>query len=238
VQRIEIRSAYRSATEQFANWQRAFPRYYTETRNMRTGLNGGEHGAEAVRYFASYIGKRLAAPGYSLHNNGLAVDFTTVESGHELGPSSSQKSLGDWKLSWLWQWLGGNAATYGFFQNTSINEPWHWEYRRGTGRSESEALAVTSGREELSNVLLLSQHRGMQPNLILRWNDMQAAPASVDIVFHYHGYSDRRDTMSLPRRRSRTADSTSSIPIPFEHRPDSPDLVHPTARQLGTRQDL
>lgn len=197
VSSISVVSGYRSASEQFRNWQRGFPRYYEETREHRSTLSGGAHGPAAVEHLATYIGARLAAPGYSLHNNGLAVDFGTTEAGQALGASTGTSSLAAWRRSWLWDWLTSNAATYQFFQNTRINEPWHWEYRAPA--PPREAIIVTAGREELSDVPLLRTHRGTQPDLILKWNDMEVTPDLVDVVIHLHGYSSNRDRMSLVR---------------------------------------
>lgn len=126
---IRITSAYRSASRQFRIWQRNFPRYYAETEAERQRFSGGEHGPQAVQYQARYIGRRVAAPGYSLHNNGLAIDFSTREGNHTLGASSRPVNVQRWRQSWFYQWLRANASRYGFAENISISEPWHWEYR-------------------------------------------------------------------------------------------------------------
>jgi hypothetical protein len=70
VESIRLVSAYRSASHQFLNWQRNFPRYYRRTHEHRVSMAGGEHGEAAADYLARYVGKRLAAPGYSRHNDG------------------------------------------------------------------------------------------------------------------------------------------------------------------------
>jgi hypothetical protein len=59
---------------------------------------------------------------------------------------------------------------------------------------------ISKGRAEITNTPLLSTHRGTQPDLVLHWNEMSAQPASVDVVIHLHGYSDKEgwDAMSLP----------------------------------------
>jgi LAS superfamily LD-carboxypeptidase LdcB len=53
-----------------------------------------------------------AYPGTSMHEQGLAVDFTW---GGSIISSHSSPA---------WQWLNANAATYGFY-NLPV-EPWHW----------------------------------------------------------------------------------------------------------------
>src|SRR2546429_1504523 len=61
----------------------------------------------------------------------------------------------------------------------------------------AEATPVPQGREEVSHVPLLASHKGTQPDLILRWNDMRQVPAEVDVVVHLHGYSCVGEDMSL-----------------------------------------
>jgi hypothetical protein len=132
------RSGYRSVEKQFNGWQSAFGTYYRDTQEQRAALPGGSHGAAAVKFLAVYTGKRIGAPGYSLHNSGLAMDFFTREGTLSLGPNTSPKSVAAWKGTWLFDWLSRNASTYHFFQNTNINEPWHWEYRSPPGLAEGE----------------------------------------------------------------------------------------------------
>ncbi|MBC8121749.1 MAG: D-alanyl-D-alanine carboxypeptidase family protein [Gemmatimonadaceae bacterium] len=127
--RITVISAYRPASRQFANWQKNFPNYYQQTRAQRSGLPGGEHGDEAVEYLAQYVGRRLAPPGFSLHNEGLAIDFGGREGARQLTVTTGTANIRHWRASWLFQWLSDNASDYGFHQNLRIDEPWHWEYR-------------------------------------------------------------------------------------------------------------
>jgi hypothetical protein len=211
-----------------ANWNRNFPRYYAETQADRAAADGGEFGDAAAALMTRYISRRLAAPGFSLHNDGRAVDFFTVQAEKSMGADTSARNRANWRASWLFQWLTLNASIYGFFQNTSIDEPWHWEFRQlpvpamqsvesytllalpetvePTDTTDAEAvvapeLTIASGRVELSNTPLLAGHRGTQPDLILRWNDM-TDPAATDVVIHFHGYSSDRARMSLRRKES------------------------------------
>ncbi len=223
VSSIGVLSGYRSASHQLANWNRSFPRYYTETQADRAAAEGGEFGDAAAALLTRYISRRLAAPGFSLHNDGRAIDFVTVQSGKSMGADTSARNRANWRASWLFNWLVANGNSYGFFQNTSIDEPWHWEYR-GTAAAATQSietigsllatdtveppegmtpaeLTIAVGRLELRNTPLLAAHRGSQPDLILRWNDM-TDPASVDVVFHFHGYSSDRDRMSLLRKEA------------------------------------
>lgn len=205
VRTIGVASGYRSASRQFQLWQSYFPRYFQDTQSHRASLPGGELGDRAVDCMVGYVAARIAAPGYSLHNNGIAVDLTTREDGHTLGANS--RDIPRWQRSWLFAWLTANASRFNFYQNTSINEPWHWEYR-STNASESfaivahfeglqEAVTTPRGEIQLNNTPLLSSHRGTQPDLVLRWNDFQDTPTTIDIVVHLHGYGRARDQMRL-----------------------------------------
>ncbi|HEX8804336.1 MAG TPA: M15 family metallopeptidase, partial [Acidimicrobiales bacterium] len=53
-----------------------------------------------------------ARPGQSMHERGLAVDFTCA--GSLIGDHGNR----------CYQWLAANAATYGFYNLPS--EAWHW----------------------------------------------------------------------------------------------------------------
>jgi uncharacterized protein YcbK (DUF882 family) len=65
----------------------------------------------------------------------------------------------------------------------------------GLGRGASDRIAA--GELWLSNTPLLARHRGTQPDLYLRWNDIADKSAPIDIVIHLHGYSGRRQYMKL-----------------------------------------
>jgi hypothetical protein len=56
-------------------------------------------------------GNLAARPGYSNHQNGLALDLNTKDRG-------------------VLRWLNANGANYGF-RRTVRSEPWHWEYTAG-----------------------------------------------------------------------------------------------------------
>jgi hypothetical protein len=50
-------------------------------------------------------------------------------------------------------------------------------------------------------VPLLASHRGTPPDLILRWNAMQAVPERVDVVLHLHGFSGHGEAMRIDRHK-------------------------------------
>jgi D-alanyl-D-alanine carboxypeptidase/Peptidase M15 len=185
--RIGIISAYRPASRQFDIWQGkgrkgkgGFPYYYGEM--LRRGrLRPGDDGPEAVSAMASELANWIAAPGYSNHQDGLAIDFGTGLVGRDLGTISKQ--------AWFHKWLVANAARHGF--HPYDKEAWHWVYR---GPAGSETLAgevatavVRPGELPVERVPLLAGHRGRSPDLILRWN-VPSVPEVIDVVVHLHGY--------------------------------------------------
>jgi LAS superfamily LD-carboxypeptidase LdcB len=70
---------------------------------------GVDLGGSGFRDSASQI----ALHGTSMHEKGLAIDFT-CDGGGTISSHSSP----------CWQWLNGNASSFGFFNLPS--EPWHW----------------------------------------------------------------------------------------------------------------
>lgn len=139
--KIGILSAYRSAAQQWYIWQglnpdgsrkpgKGFPHYYAQTAAQRRRL-GDEHGPRAVELQARYMGKYIAAPGFSDHNNGIAIDFGTGAVGKRgLGKIADSRIH---KNAWFHDWLLKNAARFDFIPLPS--EPWHWEYQPSTARS-------------------------------------------------------------------------------------------------------
>lgn len=143
VAELALNNAYRSASTQFGIWDRNFAGYLAATRVQRLALPGGEFGDEAAALLRDYIGVRVAAPGFSNHQGGIAVDFalrlkptaTAGAAGAALGPSTGQ--VDPWKESWFWRWLNRRAGDFGFV--AYLPEPWHWEYlpdRVGKGRDK------------------------------------------------------------------------------------------------------
>lgn len=125
--KIGIRSAYRSADKQFDMWQSIFPEYYTKSKAKRQSF-GDEHGPQAADYLVREIAQWIAAPGYSNHQDGLAIDFN-------LGVSSKGKDLAALKKSWFYKWLTENAHRFDFKPYPA--EPWHWDYKPRTTTPQS-----------------------------------------------------------------------------------------------------
>jgi LAS superfamily LD-carboxypeptidase LdcB len=194
---LGIVSAYRPAAHQFVIWQGkgrsgGFPHYYAVTQSARRRL-GDEHGPQAVEYLTRVIAKKIAAPGFSDHQDGLAIDFATSgPGGRDIGKIGEK--------AWFFRWLKANGARFGF--EPYPEEPWHWTFRGSAGAVQQETAGETSvgvraGRLEVARVPLLARHRGQGPALVLRWNDMPSRPEEIDVVVHLHGYS--RAGMTLPR---------------------------------------
>lgn len=124
-----ISSAYRSALHQYHLWNDRFGGYMTDTAQQRATLPGGPVGYEATQWLAHWIGTWLAAPGFSNHNDGRAIDlFCRLTSGTVL--SANRADIPHWHRTWLHQWLVTNASRYGFYPYS--REPWHWEHRPGS----------------------------------------------------------------------------------------------------------
>src|SRR5467141_4225413 len=71
---------------------------------------------------------RIAAPGYSNHQGGIAVDFQQNRAkGSEISNSYEPNEQKKWRASWFFDWLKNNGAQFGF--RPYIREAWHWEYR-------------------------------------------------------------------------------------------------------------
>ena len=192
---IGIVSAYRSAGLQFQIWQGkgrqgGFPYYYRQL--LKKGrLRPGDYGPQAVEVAAREIAQWVAAPGYSNHQDGLAIDFGIGEVGKGLGKIGPR--------SWLYRWLTANARRFGF--HPYAKEAWHWTYRPGTESEvwsgEVGAGGIRAGRLEVATVPVLARHLGKAPALVLRWNDMPSATAEIDVVVNLHGFS--RPWLTLPR---------------------------------------
>jgi phosphatidylserine/phosphatidylglycerophosphate/cardiolipin synthase-like enzyme len=145
-----ISSAYRSALRQYRLWNDRFGGYVADTADKRKGLPGGPVGDEAAQWLARWIGGWLAAPGFSNHNDGRALDlFCRLTSGRVL--TADRGDIPRWRTSWLHQWLTANAARYDF--HPYLKEPWHWEHRPGSAsatlvrpRPSAESEAEDDGR--------------------------------------------------------------------------------------------
>lgn len=135
--RLTVSSGYRSAQRQRELWLGYFGDYYNSTRAAREKLADGPHLDQAVEYMLKPLksggfglGGRIAAPGYSNHQNGIAIDFLQErKEGDRIRNKSGEKDRDRWRNSWFHGWLRKHAATFGF--QPIPTEEWHWEYRGG-----------------------------------------------------------------------------------------------------------
>ncbi|MFB7512189.1 M15 family metallopeptidase [Streptomyces sp. NPDC056144] len=126
-------SGYRGSEHQRRLWLGYFRNYYNQTRDARAGLPGGPHGPAAVRFMLDVFGipSKIAAPGYSNHQNGIAIDFLQVRGrGFALSNSTGARAVKRWHATWFFRWLQSHAHRFGFVPYD--REPWHWVYR-GSG---------------------------------------------------------------------------------------------------------
>jgi hypothetical protein len=80
--------------------------------NAISGFRSMEEQQALYRAYRAGRGNLAAAPGYSNHQSGIAMDIQT--NGSRSHPA--------------YRWLRENAGGFGF-RNTVASEPWHWEYR-------------------------------------------------------------------------------------------------------------
>jgi GH25 family lysozyme M1 (1,4-beta-N-acetylmuramidase)/LAS superfamily LD-carboxypeptidase LdcB len=140
--KITAQSGYRGSEHQARLWRAYFTRYYNQTDRARQRLAGGPHSPAAVKYMLDVykIPRRIAAPGYSNHQPGIAIDFRQVlKSTDRIRNSTERAAIERWRTTWFYRWLQQHAARFGFQPYTA--EPWHWEYRPDGAQREQEALA-------------------------------------------------------------------------------------------------
>ena len=136
--RLTATSGYRSSAYQSDLWRQYFSAqggYYDRTQDARQAIPEGRHSDEAVAYMLKRkkdggfgLGGRIAAPGYSNHQGGIAVDFFQERTkGNRIANKSDDASRRRWRNTWFHKWLKTNAATYDFAPIST--EEWHWEYR-------------------------------------------------------------------------------------------------------------
>ena len=153
--RLNATSGYRNSTKQRQLWLRYFTAkggYYDQTQTARERLPDGPHSKQAVTYMLTPqrnggfgLGGRIAAPGYSNHQGGIAIDFWQErKKGHEIRNKSSKTARAQWRSTWFYDWLSNNATSIFGFQPIPTEE-WHWEYRRGSGTIASASAATSTG---------------------------------------------------------------------------------------------
>jgi monoamine oxidase len=140
--RLSATSGYRGSGTQRRLWLRYFAtKYYKASYAARAKISDGPHSDAAVDYMLRPRGAggfgipgRIAAPGYSNHQGGIAIDFWQERTrGNEVGNDSDDQSRCRWRQSWFHGWLRTHAAAFGF--QPIPTEEWHWEHRPGATAS-------------------------------------------------------------------------------------------------------
>ena len=75
-----------------------------------------------------YVGAKIAAPGYSNHQAGLAIDFQQLLTTGVVRNDTGTRWTAAWRRTWFYKWLLTNASGFGFAPYDK--EPWHWTYQR------------------------------------------------------------------------------------------------------------
>merc|ERR1711916_301376 len=109
-------SGYRAACPtQYTGWLRNFGHKYKQRCQSE-----GKSVSQCVRYVRGVY----AAPGFSNHNAGWAVDFRIRRGSLDLGASTSKVDA--WRRTAEWAWLRDNGESYDM--KPLSTEPWHWAY--------------------------------------------------------------------------------------------------------------
>lgn len=157
--RLSARSGYRGRSDQERVWRQYFPKHYNNTAARRATLPGGEHGDSAIEEMVSYISPKVAAPGFSNHQAGVAIDFWQERTkGNRIENSTDNAAVKMWQKSWFFDWLQQNAGSYQFQEYNK--EPWHWVYggQLSGDAGTSTRAALPAQREEPS------PERAVHPN--------------------------------------------------------------------------
>ena len=136
-----LTSAYRGPEYDKALWRQYFRSKYYKLKLARVEAQfyvGEKNLNRIVQAFAQdlveFIAKRKAAPGYSNHTNGIAVDFWTKENGvmHQAESGKGDSGLGKvnaaWATTWLYKWLERHKSVYQL--DRIETEAWHWEFKK------------------------------------------------------------------------------------------------------------
>lgn len=205
--RLTGSSGYRASDHQRRLWLEYFPKYYRRTRTAREQLDAGRHSDAAIEYMLRPrgnggfgLGGRIAAPGYSNHQNGIAIDLQQFRtSGYEIPNDSGDAARSKWRASWFHAWLTANAGRFGF--RPIATEEWHWEYRptqsatngrstttTSTSTSTSKSLGTPGGPTAFEGGKLWTfRARAVPTSVAVFCPPAALAQGEVDVLFFAHG---------------------------------------------------
>jgi peptidoglycan hydrolase-like protein with peptidoglycan-binding domain/LAS superfamily LD-carboxypeptidase LdcB len=193
---LTVTSGYRGSDHQKSLWIKYFSKYYNLTRAKREALAEGPHSKAALAHMLKPkasggfgLGGRIAAPGFSNHQNGIAVDFYQIrKSGHGIANSSDDRARAKWRSSWFHRWLKENAAAHGFEQLPT--EEWHWELRRKptiTSELEEEAGGRAASKSFLGGSLWTYRSRVTGTRVTVFAPPATRGRGTVDAMLYIHG---------------------------------------------------
>lgn len=151
---LDVGDTLRPYETQRQNWSVNLKRYLMESEPAlrRYLLLDGNYSDQAVCKLRDYASVRYAFPGFSNHQQGLAVDLHAREGdGPPLVATTAKTLVGTtgltniqlWCRSRTFAWLAQNARRYGFVQVTGIDEPWHWEWRPALANDARRAAYIS-----------------------------------------------------------------------------------------------
>lgn len=202
--RLTASSGYRASDHQRTLWLEYFPKYYRRTRAARERLAEGSHSDAAVEYMLRPkasggfgLGGRIAAPGYSNHQNGIAIDLRQVrQTGHDVVNDSGDAAREKWRTSWFHGWLKTHAAARFEFQPIKTEE-WHWEFRPGRSTTKGKPATMSTRTEPASSPTapkdfeggkLWTFHARVHPMKVAIFCPPDALKQrEVDVLFFAHG---------------------------------------------------
>jgi LAS superfamily LD-carboxypeptidase LdcB len=189
---LSANSGYRGSAHQRSLWLKYFAHYYNRTRKAREALADGPHSAKAVAYMLDVFGlpNRIAAPGYSNHQGGIAIDLEQERmKGFAIANSYDDGERKKWRASWFFDWLQQNAARFGF--QPYKKEPWHWEYRPdGGGRTEElewETAAAPQAVPFRGGFVHTFTSRALPVKVAVFCPKAAISAPAVDVLVYAHG---------------------------------------------------
>jgi D-alanyl-D-alanine carboxypeptidase len=193
---INVDNAYRSGATQYASWMSKFKRYYNLSQAARARLTGGPHSAAAVNYMLNPEGPdgfglpwRLAAPGFSAHQRGTAVDFSQDRpEKYRVSINTDMRERRKWRATWFHHWLTHHAAHFGFEPLKS--EEWHWGYNPEISpgdRGVSGDEAVTQARAFLGGSIWTYASRACGSRVSVFVPAAAQGREKVDLMLYVHG---------------------------------------------------
>lgn len=199
--RLTATSGYRGSDIQRKLWIRYFTAkdgYYDKTVKYRTKLADGAHSEQAIKYMLRRkkdggfgLGGRIAAPGYSNHQSGIAIDFWQErKKGHEISNKSNENDRAKWRKTWFHQWLKNNAVYFGFYPIET--EEWHWEYRKenemtASPSTTSVASPSTNHSSYLGGKLWVFKSSSTSTGVAIFCSQSVLLKPEVDILLYAHG---------------------------------------------------